>query len=82
MKREEALEYVGLTEKGAADVFGNLVPRFRLRKVAQLLVQHPFELKKKTVKNDKIIRSLSYGGCCRLDLSTSQPTMENYVSVG
>jgi hypothetical protein len=36
---------VSLTEKGCADILGDLVPRFAgLREMAQFFVQHPLEL--------------------------------------
>ena len=36
-----------LTKKSTADIFRNLISRFRFWKMTQLLVQHPFELKLK-----------------------------------
>jgi hypothetical protein len=45
-----------LTQECAADVFGNLVSRSaRFREVAQLLVQHPFELQGKSERICRIV---------------------------
>ena len=49
-----------LTKKGVADVLRDLVARLGLREVAQFLVQHSLELKRKVLERQDDLCTLFY----------------------